>query len=322
MSGLIFLESMRGMWSGASKTVIKKRIGRLNLSSSHIQLIETNLTKLEKPSKSDETQQPLMKIFGAKRVILINLYLAEQAFKDQLRSTTKFGNIWLAFRYVTTVLFFSLLITASQGSDQKNSIATTIAIFGVWLIFELTIIRGTLSGFKSKGLIHRLGIPIKQICLGNALTTWIEIICLYGILIILASLQIFNVSIKEVLMILPSLLLLIGLGLPYTALICSYSINRSDARFLLPIAFRFILLTIPIFENFHERFSIIAFAVKFSPLNLPFNLISTTPKVAKNEIISYVIFTLCGYILSALFEKKPQKNVWIITNNRNSPKAI
>ena len=318
MSNLVFLESMRGMWSGASKLVIKNRIGKIVQSNMEIELVETNLKSKINISNDQQTTQPLRIMAGPVRGFLTELYLTEQAFRDQLRSTTKFGNIWLAFRYLANVLFFSTLIIASQGSNQKNTTATTITIFGVWTIFELSVNRGALSGYKSKGMIHRLGIPIKQLCLGNAITTWVELICLYGFLVSISLLNVINITITDYLFILPSAILLITLGIPYAAIISSYSINRSDARYILPILFRFLLFTIPIFDHFHNRFGLISSIIKFSPLNLPFNLLNSSRNVTQNEILIYSFFVLLGYISGVFLEKKTQKNLWKISNRKNS----
>jgi ABC-type polysaccharide/polyol phosphate export permease len=162
-------------------------------------------------------------------------------------------------------------------------------------------------------MVHRLGIPIKQLCLGNAITTWVELLCLYGFLMFISLLNVINITITDYLFIFPSAILLITLGIPYAAIISSYSTNRSDARFILPIIFRFLLFTIPIFDHFHNRFNLISSIIAFSPLNLPFNLLDSSRNITQNEILIYSFFVLLGYISGVFLERKTQKSLWKIS---------
>ncbi len=261
------------------------------------------------------TRSPLIYALGSVRGNILSVKLVERAFRDNLKHTTKLGNLWTAVSYSITLLFFASIILLSGGANPTLNVQSIIATFGAWLIFELAFVRGIFSSFKYGQIESRLGISLKIIIAGMFSTIWMEFLAL---ILILNSWSIAKYSrlidIESYIGLCFCLLSLLLVGYPYSYFISRISGNNIDMRFVVPVIFRFIVFSTPLFYSFHENYPSINRILDYSPLNFSFNLLQNWNNWHLNHFISFLSFTLVSYALLFYKTKLQKSSIWIETD--------
>ena len=271
--------------------------------------------KQDNPKSNNETIQiasPLIFALGKLRGSLLSIRLCEYAFRDNLRFTTKLGNSWTVISFLVTLSFFALIIVLSGGANPNLTTLDIIEIFGAWLILELAFVRGIFSSFKYGQLESRLGIDLKLIVMGMFSTVWMEF---FTLLIALNAWSILNYSqlieFRSYIGLVLCLLSLLILGYPFSYFISKISHKYIDMRFVVPVGFRFIIFSTPLFYSFHVNYPVINQILDYSPLNLSFNLLQYWNSWHEDDFLHYIVFLLASYCL--LFYKRNLQNqsYWI-----------
>ncbi len=260
------------------------------------------------------TPAPFIYALGKFRGNVLSVKLVENAFRDNLKHTTRLGNLWTAISYSITLLFFASIILLSGGASPTLHIQSIIAIFGAWLIFELAFVRGIFSSFKYGQIESRLGIDLKVIVVGMFSTIWMEFVALIVILngwsIVKYSKLINFESFVGLLLCLLSLLLL---GYPYSYFISRISSTNMDMRFVVPVVFRFVVFSTPLFYSFHANYPTVNRILEYSPLNFSFNLLQKWSDLSLENFISFLAFTLVSYSLLFYKSNLQRRSIWFET---------
>jgi ABC-type polysaccharide/polyol phosphate export permease len=263
-------------------------------------------------NRNNDTRTPLLYALGKFRGNLLSVKLVENAFRDNLKRTTKLGNLWTAISYSITLIFFASIILLSGGASPTLNIQSIISIFGAWLIFELAFARGIFSSFKYGQIEARLGIHLRVIVVGMFSTIWMEFLALIVILngwsIVKYSKLINFESFVGLFLCLLSLLLL---GYPYAYFISRLSSTNMDMRFVVPVVFRFIVFSTPLFYTFHENYPTLNRILEYSPLNFSFNLLHKWNNLSLDNFISFLAFTLVSYFLLFYKSNLQNRSIWI-----------
>jgi len=309
---LVYLKEPKKLWPGYSYQNLEIRIrgmGKINSTGSAVEIDERHY-KYEKTQVISEN--PINSLLGAFWGSLESTLFVLKAYHDQLKLTTKLGNIWIAYKYLMALIFFAGLVLFSGGTDVNLNIFKIISIFGCWLIFESAFIRASISLYKYGKIESELGISARIITFASYLYSWIEILTLTFLLAfwkIYDSQQLFNL--KELTGLVFALSTFFVIGLPFSHLLSIRSRNHVDLRFITPTFLRMLMITTPVFGKFHFEFPLISVALSYSPFNLPFIFLAEMPYDIKRMWFSYIALCIVGYV-SWRFKTNTKKKKWSI----------
>ena len=312
MLRLVYLTPPKKLWPGFSVGKMNSRLSRLgkpNESSVYEQLNDSpdNLT-LE---HSQCTYHPILDYRGKFLGLFASIAFCEKAFRDQLKVTTKFGNVWNIFKFGMTLFFFSLIIVLSGGANMQMDSSVILEIFGTWSIMEIAFNRGILASFKYGKLHSAMGISPKIIVAGIYTSVWLEICTLIAILNVWSIYKDRSIlSFESYLGITFSLTTLFILTYPFSFFISMLSRNNLDLRFVMPVLFRFLVFTTPLFQSFHSDISWVSDLLNYSPLNLCFaNLINSSYSQISMQL-SYFVLVVVAYTLFFSVQPNVKMNKW------------
>jgi hypothetical protein len=267
------------------------------------------LTKADK--KQLLVSSPILDSQGRWLGIFHSIFFCEKAFRDQLKSTTRFGNFWNGFRYLTTVFFFAMVIVLSGGANPLMNTLSVLEMFGAWTIMEIAFNRGLLTSFKYSGIGETLGIRLKLIVVGAYSTIWLEIIVL---LALLNAWSLYDrdllLSFFNYLQIFSCLFTLLALSLPFSYFVSIISRNKIDLRYVFPVFFKFLVFSTPLFSGFHNNFSFVKNLLRFNPFNYCFSFV-TNPSLSLNvSFLSFLVTIFLGYVIFLLIRDRIDPLAW------------
>jgi hypothetical protein len=309
---LVYLKEPKKLWPGYSYENLEIRIRGMRKIKSDGSAIEIDEIHHKQESTYLISENPINSLLGKFWGPLESTLFVLKAYQDQLKLTTKLGNIWIAYKYLMALIFFAGLVLFSGGADINLNIFKIISIFGCWLIFESAFIRASISLFKYGKIESDLGISARIITLASYLYSWIEILTLAFLLVfwkIYDSQQLINL--KELSGLVFALFTFLIIGLPFSYLLSTRSRNHIDLRFITPTFLRMLMITTPVFGKFHFEFPLIATALSYSPFNLPFIFLAEMPYDIEKIWVSYITFCIVGYT-SWKFTTDTKKKKWSI----------
>lgn len=308
-----FLKDPKKLWPGYTREIFEKRINSLGGMKIKGYAFEIHELQGKTQSLHPFSETPIKSILGNFRGSIESVLFVIRAYHDQLRLMTKLGNIWIAYRFLISVLFFAGIVVVSGGANQSVNIFKIIAIFGSWLIFESAVLRSSTSIFKYGKIESTLGISSRVIVIGAFLYSWIELLSLTALLVIW---NIFDsgqiVNIQQFSGFLFAIISLFFLGMPFSYLLANISKHYIDSRFILATILRILIFTTPVFSKFHSNFDLISLTISYSPLNLPFIFLTELPYSKTKMFISYMTACLIGYFAFS-FNFKSKKKTWRIS---------
>ena len=264
---MIFHTKPKKLWPGFKVETFEKGLSDLTKN-----LPPLTLTQVEPEDVGDfeVTSKPFSQ-YGRVRGLVLSVLFVDAAFRDNLIQSTRIGNSLNLVRFASNIIFFSMLIIFSGGATSDTNTYLILQLFGAWTIFELAFNRGILALYRYQKLSTTFGIGGRTIVLAIFFSLRRELIFLL-VLLNLWSLYKYNslTHPKTYLQISCTLILLFIIGFPISYIVSFLSRTQIDARFLSPIIFRFLILTTPIFDSFHNNFNVISTLLSFSPLNLCF----------------------------------------------------
>lgn len=311
MIELKFTQIPKKMWPGYSPEIFLERVGKIGGSRSRITYEETTSESEKSDSKEQFVRSPIMDSQGTLRGTFYSIAFCEKAFRDQLKSTTRFGNFWNGFRFLTSVFFFALVIVLSGGANPQMDTLSVLEMFGAWSIMEIAFNRGLITSFKYSGIGETLGIRLRLIVIGAYSTVWLEILVLLGIL---NTWSIYNnqsvLTFVDYFQIFSCLFLLLTLSLPFSLLVSMLSRNKIDLRYVFPVFFKFLVFTTPLFSTFHNNFPFIQEILKYSPLSYCFSFVIGFDESISLKLSSYFVFLILGYVFFFCVKEKMNPFTW------------
>jgi len=311
MIELKFAQIPKKMWPGYSPAILLERIGRIGGSQSRItyEEIPSGFEKLD--GEDQFVKSPILDSQGRLIGALYSIAFCEKAFRDQLKSTTRFGNFWNGFRFLTSVFFFAMVIVLSGGANPQMDTLSVLEMFGAWSIMEIAFNRGLITSFKYSGIGETLGIRLRLIVVGAYSTVWLEILVLVGLL---NTWSIYNnrsvLNFIDYYEIFSCLILLLALSLPFSLLVSMLSRNKIDLRFVFPVFFKFLVFTTPLFSTFHNNFGFIQEILNYSPLSYCFSFVIGFDESISLKLSSYFVTIIIGYSFFFLAKEKVNPLTW------------
>lgn len=308
MLSIIFENNPEKLWPGFKIERFEQRLVNLTKNLPPITMTQVDSTEV---GSFPVTTKPFDQLYGKPRGFVLSVLFTEAAFKDTLTESTRIGNALNLIRFASNIFFFSMLIIFSGGATPDTNTFLILQLFGVWTIFDFAFNRGILALNRYQKLSSTFGIGGRTIVLATFLSLWRELIFLIVIVNLwslykyqsLASLQTyFQISL--------TLLLLFILGLPLSYIVSNISRTQIDARFLSPIIFRFLILTTPLFESFHDHFSVISTILSYSPLNLCFFPYFPNLSSYSVSISTYIIFLGLELLVFFSIKEKVVPSYW------------
>ena len=299
------------MWPGYTPENLTKRLAKIG-GFKCLTIYEQMPLELTKADKQQHlVSSPILDSQGRWSGILYSIFFCEKAFRDQLKSTTRFGNFWNGFRYLTTVFFFAMVIVLSGGANPLMNTLSVLEMFGAWTIMEIAFNRGLITSFKYSGIGEILGIRLRLIVVGAYSTVWLEIIVL---LALLNTWSVYNrdllLSLFDYFQIFSCLFSLLALSLPFSYFVSIISRDKIDLRYVFPVFFKFLVFSTPLFSGFHDNFSFIKNLLRFNPLNYCFSFV-TNPSLSVNVSFSCFLVTISfGYVFFSLIRDKIDPLAW------------
>jgi hypothetical protein len=300
------------MWPGYTQENLVARLTKIGGRKTHFSYLEVSQESAVASDNQEFVFAPILDSRGKLKGRLNSIYFCENAFRDQLRTTTILGNFWSGFRFATTVFFFAMVIVFSGGANPKMDTLSVIELFGSWSIMEIAFNRGILASFKYGQIGENLGISLRLIVTGIYSSVWLEIVVL---LFLLNSWNLFNkqeimglVDYAEVFFCIFSLL---TLSLPFSYFVSLLSRNKVDLRFLFPVFFKFLVFTTPLFLVFQSNFLFVTEILRFNPLNFCFSFLTENPSRFNTNFAVYSIFVTVGYLFFVLVDDTSQPRKWM-----------
>lgn len=294
-----FEKFLKNISTSKGDVFLKEVLGSKN--QGEVALIKTN----------NQTFSPLIYTLGKFKGNLLSVKLCENAFRDNLKHTTKIGNVWTMISFSITLLFFVSIIIFSGGANPTLNIQNIVSIFGAWLILELAFVRGIFSSFKYGQIESRLGISLKLIVLSMFSTIWMELVAL---LLVLNTWSITKYSrlidFESYVGLFLCLLSLLFLGYPYSYFLSQISRKYIDMRFIVPVVFRFLVFSTPLFYSFHENFPAINRVIAYSPLNFSFNFLQSWNYWRLDHFVYFAVFALVSYCLLFYKFNLQNRSIW------------
>jgi len=311
MIELQFTQIPKKMWPGYSPEILLERVGKIGGSRSRITYKETTSESEKSDSKEQFVRSPILDSQGRLRGTFYSIAFCEKAFRDQLKSTTRFGNFWNGFRFLTSVFFFALVIVLSGGANPQMDTLSVLELFGAWSIMEIAFNRGLITSFKYSGIGETLGIRLRLIVIGAYSTVWLEILVLLGTL---NTWSIYNnqsvLTFVDYFQIFSCLFLLLTLSLPFSLLVSMLSRNKIDLRYVFPVFFKFLVFTTPLFSTFHNNFPLIQEILKYSPLSYCFSFVIGFDESISLKLSSYFVCLILGYLFFFCVKEKMNPLTW------------
>lgn len=315
MLELNYLQSPEKMWPGYTLSNFLARIKRIGGADSRFayqQIVEGTPSK--KKQKTVVTS-PILDSRGNFFGRVISILFCEKAFRDQLKSTTRFGNFWSGFRFGTSVFFFGMVIIFSGGANPNMNTLSVLELFGAWSIMEIAFNRGILASFKFSSIGKNLGISLKLIILGIYSTVWLELVVL---IVILNTWKLYKdstlLSLFDYFQLFTCVVTLLILSLPFSYLASILSTNKIDLRFVFPVFFKFLVFTTPLFSSFHSNFPLMMEVVRYSPFSYSFSFVLNSNAGTETQFLSYLVFVIIGFLLLFLVKERVQRLMWIRIN--------
>ena len=305
---MIFHTNPEKLWPGFKIEQFEQRLYSLTKNLPPITLTQVDSTEV---GSFRVTSKPFVQIYGKVRGFVLSVLFTEAAFKDALTESTRIGNTLNLIRFSSNIFFFSMFIIFSGGATPDTNTYLILQLFGVWTIFDFAFNRGILALYRYQKLSSTFGIGGRTMVLASFLSLWRELIFLIVVLNFwslykyqsLANLQTYSqISL--------TLILLFILGLPLSYIVSYISRTQIDARFLSPIFFRFLILTTPLFDSFHENFTFISTIISYSPLNLCFSPYFPNLSSHSVSISTYVIFLGLELLVFFSIKEKTMPSYW------------
>lgn len=314
---LKFLITPKKMWPGYTHASLVNRLKLIGKSDINFKYNESEAEeKITQPS--DAVKSPIIDSQGKLLGAFYSVLFCEKAFRDQLQSTTRYGNFWSSFKFCSNVFFFALVIVLSGGANQNMNTLEVLELFGCWSIMEIAFNRGILASFKYGRIESILGVNLRLIVAGIYSTIWLELLTLFGLLNIWSLYSAQSVlSLFDYFKILACVASLIFLTYPLSYFISILSSQNIDLRFVIPVVFKFIVFTTPLFGTFHSLFPAFEDFISFSPLNLCFSIISNVNQSNAKLIGSYLLLTLPIYVVFFLLRRQNISVSWKIEEAKN-----
>jgi hypothetical protein len=308
---LNYLQFPEKMWPGYTKAnflVRVKKIGGSNSKVVYQQIVDTPSKKNQKVVVTSPILDSQGNFFGR----IASILFCEKAFRDQLKSTTRFGNFWSGFRFGASVFFFALVIIFSGGANPNMNALSVLELFGAWSIMEIAFNRGILASFKFSSIGKDLGISLKLIILGIYTTVWLELVVLIALL---NTWKLFKEStlltLFDYFQLFTCILTLLMLSLPFSYLASILSTNKIDLRFVFPVFFKFLIFTTPLFSSFHNNFPLMLEVVGYSPFSYSFSFVLGSNAGPLNQFLSFLVFIIIGFVLFFLIKERFQRLMWV-----------
>lgn len=311
MIELKFTNIPQKIWPGYTPENLTERLAKIGgLKSQTIyKQVPLDLTLLIK--QEDFVSSPILDSQGRWKGIFHSIFFCEKVFRDQLKSSTRFGNFWNGFRYLTSVFFFAMVIVLSGGANPQMNTLSVLEMFGAWSIMEIAFNRGLITSFKYSGMGETLGIRLRLIVIGAYSTVWLEI------LVLIALLNTWSVYDRNLLLsafdyfrLFSCLFLLLALSLPFSFLVSIISRNKIDLRYVFPVFFKFLVFSTPLFSSFHDNFTFIKNLLRFNPLNYCFSFVTNPSLSLSFSFLSYFVTIVVGYLLFCLIRDKIVPLAW------------
>ena len=311
MIELKFAHTPSKMWPGYTPEILIGRLAKIGGSKSRTTYEEMPLELTKSDNLHHFVRSPILDSQGRGFGIFHSVFFCEKAFRDQLKSITRFGNFWNGFRYLTAVFFFAMVIVLSGGANPLMDTLSVLEMFGAWTIMEIAFNRGLITSFKYKGIGETLGIRLRLIVVGAYSTVWLEITVLIALLNTWSLYDRHSVlSLFDYFQIFSCLFSLLALSLPFSYFVSIISRNKIDLRYVIPVFFKFLVFSTPLFSGFHDNFSFVKNLLRFNPLNYCFSFV-TNPSSSLNVIfLSYFVTIIFGYVFFLLIRDKINPLTW------------
>jgi hypothetical protein len=308
MLKMVFHQKPKKLWPGFNIEALQRRLNQItkNLPPMTLtQVVSTDFTS------SNVTSKPFTGIYGRVRGTILSIQFTEAAFRDNLIESTRIGNALNLIRFASNIFFFSMLIIFSGGATPNTNTYIILQIFGVWTIFDLAFNRGILALYRYQKISSTFGIGGRTVVLGIFISMWREVIFLIVLVNLWSLFKYQNLATpKTYFQISSTLLLLLIIGFPLSYLVSYLSKTHIDARFLSPIVFRFLILTTPIFNSFHNHFPFISTLLSYSPLNLCFSTYFPNLGPDSLSISTYLLFLGIELLVFASIKEKIKPYLW------------
>lgn len=312
----IFTESPKGLWPGASKDLVAARLAEVKWPYKYrdatIQQVDHGQRPKVKGCPSNLTSTPFIFFLGTMVGRFKSIQFCERAFRDHLRNTTRLGNLWYAFRYITGLIFFGGIVVFSGGTNPNLRILEVLQIFGVWLIIDTAFNRSVVSVFKYGKIEKELGISSRIIVTTMFTSTWIETLSLLILLNIWSLIDLGKLIVfGDYMNILFSITLLALVFLPISYLVAIMSRENVDSRYVSPVIFRIITLSLPLFGQYHMEIETLSRILSYSPLTFPFSQIATIPYDTDKSLAIYIGFLVISLSILCIKPKASVKH-WLV----------
>jgi hypothetical protein len=312
---LNYLRFPEKMWPGYTLVNFLARLKKIGGADSKIVYQQISAVTSSKKKQKVVVTSPILDSQGNFFGRIVSVLFCEKAFRDQLKSTTRFGNFWSGFRYGTAVFFFAMVIIFSGGANPNMNALSVLELFGAWSIMEIAFNRGILASFKFGSIGKDLGISLKLIILGIYSTVWLELVVL---LVLLNTWKLFKEStlltLFDYFQLFTCIVTLLMLSLPFSYLASIISTNKIDLRFVFPVLFKFLVFTTPLFASFHNNFPLIMEVVRYSPFSYSFSFVLGSNAGTLTQFLSFLVFIVIGFGLFFLIKEKVQRLMWIRIN--------
>jgi ABC-type polysaccharide/polyol phosphate export permease len=204
-----------------------------------------------------------------------------------------------------------MVIVLSGGANPQMNTLSVLEIFGTWSIMEIAFNRGLITSFKYSGIGETLGIRLRLLVIGAYSTVWLEILLLLALLNTWSVYDQYSVlTLLDYFQIFSCLFSLLALSLPFSYFVSILSRNKIDLRYVIPVFFKFLVFSTPLFSSFHDNFSFVGNLLRFNPLNYCFSFV-TNPSLSLNvSFFSFFIAVIFGYLLFSMIRDKIEPLAW------------
>ena len=305
---LIFSDSVRKLWSGASEEVIISRLNKF-LSRKNVDFVEMQCEKNTENCMKESCSPSIFKLcHGSIKGFIYEVIFSEKVHRDFLGHMTRLGNFWAVFRFLLALISIASVVIFSGGANSSLRILEVSQAIGMWVIAETAFSKAILTASRYYKLVSRLGINLRSLVVSAFCSTWIEIVTLLvfssGIsLVTQGSLP----SAANILWLICGILALFAFFLPLSYIVAVYSTRWTDTRFLAPPIFRLMIILTPIFGVYTSQFPQLHSILSLIPTNVAF--VGILPSITTT--FPLLVCATITLITIWLFWFVPQKNVQV-----------
>lgn len=308
---LIFSDSVRKLWSGASEQVIISRLNKM-LFRKNFDFVEMHCEKNTENCMKESCSPSIFKLcHGSIKGFIYEVIFSEKVHRDFLRHMTRLGNFWAVFRFLLALISIASVVIFSGGTNSTLRILEVSQAIGIWVIAEIAFSKAILTASRYYKLMSRLGISLRSLVVSAFCSTWIEIVTLLVFSSVISLVTQGNLqSAANILWLIFGILTLFAFFLPLGYIVAVYSTRWTDTRFVAPPIFRLMIILTPIFGVYTSQFPQLHSVLSLIPTNLAFVGIISSITATVPLLVCASVTLITIWLLWFLPQKSVQISCW------------